>query len=541
MTKQHYQPFPTQTPPELKGAPARVYPVAIIGGGPIGLAAAVDLAQHGVEVIVLDQNNTVSVGSRAICWAKRTLDIFDRLGVGERMVRKGVTWQTGRLFHAQQEVFNFDLLPDTDYKMPAFVNLQQYHVEQYLVDRAGDFPDLIDLRFNNTVTDHVTSDTGVSLQISTPEGDYSLQAEYVIACDGANSPTRKRMGLSFEGESFEERFLIADIEMEDDPFANADNAERWFWFKPPFHEGQSALLHKQPDNIYRIDLQLGADTNPEEESRHENVTPRIQQIMGDKSFQLDWVSVYRFRCARLAQFVHGRLLFAGDSAHVVSPFGARGGNGGTHDVDNLCWKLAAVIQGRAPASLLDSYEQERGHGADENIRHSARATRFMSPANDMERLFRDEILSLAADLPFARAWINSGRLSTPCSLIDMPLQTSDTSDTLADDSRCGLVAPDLPLDNGDWLLASLSRNSFTLLLVGVNQTSIIDSSNLLDALPVVTISLTEHAQRRYGRGAFLIRPDQHIAARWEGTDLNASLVRLAWDRALGLADKAHAA
>ena len=531
MTKYTHPEFVSSTPPELNGGPAPDrYPVVIIGAGPIGLAAAIDLALHQVPVVVLDDNNKVSVGSRAICWAKRTLEIYDRLGIGERMIDKGVTWQTGRLFHGDNEVFNFDLQPDTGYKMPAFINLQQYYVEQYLVERAREFPTLIDLRFLNKVTEHTLHADGVTLDISSNYGDYQLQADYVLACDGAGSPTRKRMNLAFEGQTFEERFLIADIEMAQAPFHSDDIAERWFWFKPPFHEGQSALLHKQPDNIYRIDLQLGPDADPDYEKQPDVVIPRIRQIVGDNPFELDWVSVYRFTCARLERFVHGRLLFVGDSAHVVSPFGARGGNGGIQDVDNLAWKLAAVIHGTAPESLLETYNTERIHGSDENIRHSAQATRFMSPVSAMERQLRDEVLSLSKDHPFARSLINSGRLSTPCHLTELghsaaicdDQSTTDTAadSTLPDSSLPGRVAPDAPLQDDTWLIASLGQQ-FTLLTVQSNDDR--DTNNLMTAIaahplpPLIQpLHITNNpiVSERYGDGVFLIRPDQHIAARW---------------------------
>ncbi len=531
---QQYPAFDFKTPPELSGNTDTHYSVAIVGAGPIGLSAAIDLALQGIAVVVLDDNNVVSVGSRAICWAKRSLEIYDRLGVGERMLEKGVTWKTGRLFHGSDEVYNFDLLPEAGHKMPAFINLQQYHVEQYLVERAQEFPDLIDLRFKHKVVDHVIADDNVSLCIETPEGPYSLTADYVLACDGAGSPTRKRMGLSFEGQTFEERFLIADIEMQGNPFPDANNPERWFWFKPPFHEGQSALLHKQPDNIYRIDLQLGADADPVAESQPDNVIPRIKEIVGDEPFELSWVSVYKFSCAKLDQFVHGRLLFVGDSAHVVSPFGARGGNGGMHDVDNLCWKLALVVKGEAPQSLLQTYEEERGHGASENIKNSAQATRFMSPNSDMERLYRDEILDLAGDLPFARSLINSGRLSTPCVLDGMTLQSDepqveDADEPLSIHSLNGKAAPDLPTDNNGWLLNNLG-NSFTLLLVDCDAP---DEMTSIESLSLVKLEGNDYAYNRYGKGAFLIRPDQHIAARWPSRAVNVESVAAALSKACG--------
>ncbi|MEK9936430.1 MAG: FAD-dependent monooxygenase, partial [Rhodobiaceae bacterium] len=282
MARYQFEPFDYVTPPELSGAASASAPVIIVGAGPIGLAAAIDLATHGVASIVVDDNNVVSVGSRAICWAKRSLEIFDRLGVGERMLEKGVTWKLGRVYRGDREVYNFDLLPEDGHKFPAFINLQQYYVEQFLVERCADFPDLIDLRFKNRVLSVGQDETGVTAEIDTPDGAYTLRGEYLLACDGANSRIRRQFGLDFEGRHFEERFLIADVEMEAD-----FPSERWFWFAPTFHPGQSALLHKQPDNIYRIDLQLGPDADPEEEKKPENVIPRIEKIVGGRPFKLD--------------------------------------------------------------------------------------------------------------------------------------------------------------------------------------------------------------------------------------------------------------
>ena len=498
-----YRPFPYVPPPGLT-APEPRHPVVIAGAGPIGLAAAIDLAQYGVPVVLLDDNNVVSVGSRAICWSKRSLEILDRLGVGQQAVDKGVTWQIGRTLHREAEVFSFDLQPEAGHKMPAFVNLQQYHVESYLVARAQGLP-LIDLRFLNRVTGVARTHDAVEISIETPDGPYTLTADWLVACDGAKSPIRGMLGLDFEGELFEERFLIADIEMQADM-----PPERRFWFEPTFHPGQSALLHKQPDNIYRIDLQLGWDADPEAEKHPEKVIPRIARVVGHNDFRLDWVSVYTFQCRRLRRFVEGRVIFAGDSAHVVSPFGARGGNGGLQDVDALGWRLAAVLQGRAPASALNAYDRERQHGADENILNSARATRFMSPADGIERLFRDSVLALAAHAPFARPLVNSGRLSRPCIY---PLTVPDDAGLPAA-ARPGTVAPDAPLGDG-WLIDALGRTP-VLLALGQPAPAI--------GIPTLTPALNDTLRARYlGTAAaalYLVRPDQVIHARWTVADAN---------------------
>lgn len=508
-------PYDYVAPPGLTAREPR-HPVLIVGAGPIGLAAALELANHGVASVVLDDNNVVSVGSRAICWSKRSLEILDRLGVAEACLRKGVTWKVGRTYHRDKEVFNFDLLPEAGHKMPAFVNLQQYYVEEYLV-AAAQACDLVDLRFKNKVTEVTQGDEAVTVTIETPDGVYGLEGQYLLACDGARSPIRAMMDLGFEGELFEERFLIADIEMEAD-----FPSERRFWFEPTFHPGQSALLHKQPDNIYRIDLQLGWDADPEEEKKPERIIPRIERVVGHSDFTLDWTSIYTFQCRRLERFVHGRVIFVGDSAHVVSPFGARGGNGGLQDVDALGWRLAAVVRGRAPAALLGRYDAERIFGTDENILNSSRSTRFMSPADGAERWFRDATLALASAAPFARPMVNSGRLSVPCVY---PLLGPD-AEGLPTPSRPGAVAPDAPLGNG-WLLDEFG-GEMSLLAVGCEAPA--DTG-----LKVVRPEVTELLRRRYlGRAesaVYLIRPDQVIAGRWLTADAGTvkALVADIWE------------
>jgi 3-(3-hydroxy-phenyl)propionate hydroxylase len=523
--------FPFARPPELDGGAGRRWPVAIVGAGPVGLAAAIDLALHGIASVVIDESNVVSTGSRAICWSKRTLEIFDRLGVGDRMVAKGVTWKVGRLFHRGREVYAFDLLPEPGHKRPAFINLQQYYVEEYLIGRARDFPDLIELRFMSHVTGVGQESDHAWVDVETPEGAYRLAADYVIACDGVRSTVRRSLGLDFIGRAFEERFLITDVEM-----AAEFPSERWFWFEPPFHDGQSALLHKQPDNIYRIDLQLGPGTDPEEERRPERVIPRIKAMVGERSFEIDWISVYTFQCRRLERFVHGRVIFAGDSAHIVSPFGARGGNGGIQDVDNLCWKLAAVLKGEAAPNLIETYNTERVHGADENILNSSRATSFMTPKSRMERLFRDEVLALAGTHPFARQLVNSGRLSRPCSLAGFPLGSPDTTGlggTMVPGAPC-LDAP-IRAASGEagWLLDHLGGDFVALgfetlpsTSSGVRRLIVGPSGDLQDAEGLLAA--------RYGGApgvAYLIRPDQHVVARFR--DPTADDIADAFARANG--------
>jgi 3-(3-hydroxy-phenyl)propionate hydroxylase len=521
-------------------APAR-RPVVVVGAGPVGLALAIDLAQRGVPVVLLDNDNVLSSGSRAICFAKRTLEIFDRLGCGERMVDKGVSWNVGRVFFRNEQIYSFDLLPEAGHARPAFINLQQYYVEGFLAERAAELP-LIDVRWKNSVSGIEQHADHVTLTVDTPDGPYLLQADYVAACDGGRSSLRRLLGQESKGRQFKDRFLIADVKMKlDRP------AERWFWFDPEFHRNQSVLLHMQPDNVWRIDFQLGWDADPEEEKKPEKIIPRVKALLGDDAqFELEWASVYTFSCLRMDAFRQGRVFFAGDSAHGVSPFGARGANSGVQDAENLAWKLAAVLQGRAADALLDSYGQEREYAADENIRHSTRATDFITPKSDISRLFRDAVLQLAKRHAFARTLVNSGRLSVPATLHGSTLNTAD-SDDFQGLMVPGAVAADAPRVSAEgvagWLLQQTARHGFTALVFGAGEASDRAACVVADvahdvgvAVEVVRVPLDDtHASARDRYDAregtvYLLRPDQHVCARWR--QAQAADIRNAFKRTL---------
>ena len=533
------QVFEYRRSPEQSEMTPALHPVVIAGAGPVGLALAIDLAQRGVRVLLLDNDNKLSSGSRAICFAKRTLEIFDRLGPGERMVRKGVSWNTGHVYFKDAAVYSFDLLPDAapdsprTQQRPAFINLQQYHVEGMLVERALELPN-IEIRWKNSVVGVQQQSDAVALRIDTPDGGYTLHAEYVVACDGARSAVRSLMRLESSGRVFRDRFLIADVRMD----ANLPE-ERRFWFDPPFHPGQSVLLHKQADGMWRVDFQLGWDVDPERERDPARVEPRVRALLDSVgalgvNFSLVWASVYTFACQRMQRFRHGRVLFAGDAAHGVSPFGARGANSGVQDADNLGWKLALVSQGRAPDELLDSYASEREMAADENILNSTRATDFITPKSEVSRLFRDAVLALSREHAFARRLVNSGRLAVPTTLLGSVLNTPDVDafDGAMVPGAAALDAPLLQDGNASWLLRELGAD-FTLLVFG-------DPPPWAPGLPVKIVVVGESGLRdaagwattRYDARpgtACLFRPDQHVCARWRTP--TEALVRAALRRA----------
>jgi len=517
------------SPDQDAAAPVR-HPVIVVGAGPAGLSAALDLALKDVPVLLLDDNDQVSTGSRAICFAKRTLEIMDRLGCGQPLVDKGVTWNKGKVFFDERKVYEFDLLTEAGHRRPAFINLQQFHFEAVLLERLRELQAEgrpVEIRGRNKVTGVTRDDSGVQLTVETPDGPYTLEADWLVACDGAKSPIRSFMGLDFHGRVFEDNFLIADVKMEAD-----FPTERWFWFDPPFNRGQSALLHKQPDGVWRIDLQLGWDINRKVEMREENVIPRLKAMLGEEAkFSLEWVSIYTFQCRRMERFAHGRVLFAGDSAHQVSPFGARGANSGLQDADNLAWKLKLVLDGTAPESLMESYNRERVQAADENILNSTRSTDFITPKSDISRIFRDAVLDLAEEHAFARPLVNSGRLSLPTTYAGSALNGMDALPGGPERSRPGTPAVDAPVGNG-WLLDMLGED-FTLL--GLNADLPAKPNGARPTLKSIRVDMAEDRsgalrERYLGRAeqaVYLIRPDQHVAARWPAYDAAAVTAALA--------------
>jgi len=498
---------------DLVGTNVAGHSVVVVGAGPVGLSLAIDLAQRGQSVVLLDDADRIGDGSRAICFSKRSLEFWDRLGVGQRMVDKGVVWQVGKIFHGDSLLYQFDLLPEQGHKRPAFINLQQFYAEAYLVDRVEELPD-ISLRWRNRVVGIEQRNDHVILSIDTPDGPYRIAANYVVACDGARSSLRQMVGAEFSGQVFEDQFLIADVKM-----TAEFPTERWFWFDPPFHQGRSALLHKQPDDVWRIDLQLDRDADPVVEKQPGNVRPRIARMLGHEQFDFEWISLYKFQCRRMARFLHGRVIFAGDAAHQVSPFGARGANSGLEDAENLGWKLDRVLRKTSPEALLESYHVERSQAADENIRESTRSTDFMAPNSPYEARLRKAVLSLAKETEFGKRMVNGGRLSVP-SVYETSLSTAD-DDEWQGGPRPGASMVDAriaPPESGLEYLTDAFKafgRGFTILQFANGAADWPDGVGII-RIGGISDSL-ETLRARYDAEpatAYLFRPDGYVAARF---------------------------
>lgn len=374
-----------------------------------------------MPALLLDEDNTVGVkgaSSRGICYAQKTLEIFKRLGLYERIARKGVQWSVGRTFAGEDEVYSFDLRQQQTHSLslePPFINIQQFYIEGFLVEQIyqlGKTKPGIDIRWNNRITAFEQNADHATLSITTPAGDYSLQADHVIDCSGSRSPFRAWCKASVTAKKGDDRWCIADVRFKDHP-----PVERHTWVEAPFNENRAVWQHLMADDVWRIDYQMAPNCDPEQVSREEVVRARLnaqfKRELGADECEVVWVGPYAYRSECLDELRHGRVFFVGDSAHVVSPFGARGGNSGVQDADNLAWKLAAVLKGRASPQLLDSYSQERHEAAKQNVQVTDRTARFLRPADGAERLFRNAALGLAREHLFARQLVNTGRMSAP--------------------------------------------------------------------------------------------------------------------------------
>jgi 3-(3-hydroxy-phenyl)propionate hydroxylase len=499
-------------PPELAGGASPLYAVAIVGAGLAGLVTALELASRGVHCVLLDDDDTVGaqgLSSRGICHAKRSLEIYDRFGVAERIRAKGVTWNEGDVYVRDERIYTFNLQPEQDQKFPAFVNLQQFYVEQYLVEAlARAAPDA--LRWKSRVVDVQPHADHVALSVETPAGRYGLRAQYVVAADGAHSVLRDKLGAKDEESAlFDNIWCIADVKL-----AGTPGAVRRSYLDAPQNEGGAIWYHQMADGVWRTDWLITHYADPEAEAKPERATQRLRKLLGPgTSFELVWVGPWRFRRRVLEKMRHGRVFFMGDASAQHSPFGARGGNRAVQDANNLAWKLALVVQGKADAALLETYETERHFAARENVEVASRSALFIAPETAGQRLVRDAFLALARKHEWARPMVNVGRLSVASVYAHSPLNAERGAFACAL-AQPGAAAPDGRYREG--FFAQHLQGGFAVAYFGAEGPAIAGAQMLQ-----VARAGHEALFARYGvtgQATYVFRPDGHVLARCTGID-----------------------
>lgn len=393
--------------------------VLVVGGGPVGMVSALLLAKAGVPSIVLEALPARElVGSRSICVQGDVLDVLERVGAGAEVAEAGVTWRHGRTYYREHQVSEITFPEVGDRAFPPFVNTPQTVVELLLEQRVIDEP-LIDFRYGNEVVAVAQDDDGVTVTVSSSDGETELFGTHCVAADGPRSTLRRLLGLSFDGLSYQDKFLITDIRAKLDLPA----PERRFYFDPQWNPGRQVLLHPQPGDVWRIDWQVPADFDLVAEQAGDGLDRRVRAVLGDVDYDIIWMSVYRFHQRCVPTMRVGRILLAGDAAHVMSPFGARGLNSGISDADNLVWKIVLDRLGLAGPALLDSYDLERRAAAEENLRITGDTMRFLVPQSESDRARRIDVLERSITDPDARAEIDSGKLAEPYFYLSSPLTT----------------------------------------------------------------------------------------------------------------------
>jgi 3-(3-hydroxy-phenyl)propionate hydroxylase len=530
--------YPFVPPADLHTQAPQRYPVVIIGAGLAGLTLATDLSRRGVRCVVLDEDNTVGVrgaSSRGIVYVQRTLEIMRRLGIYERIRDKGVTWSAGKILCGDEVLYEYDFQPNSISEQSPFINLQQFYLEWYLVERLIELGQA-DLRWKSRIVGAQNHADHVVLQVETPAGPYTLEADWVIAADGVNSSMRNLLQLPEHTERGQDRWCITDVR-----FQRSRLNERWTWVEAPFNENRAVWQHLMADNVWRLDFQMAPDADPAQVSQPQVARERVARMLGaNVEFELVWVGPYSYRTMLMERFRHGRLFFIGDAAHAKSPFGARGGNSAIQDADNLGWKLALVLSGRAPEALLDGFNTERHRAAQENIRVTGRSGRFLQPRSEAEFTLRRAVQQLARHHAFARALLNTGRLCVPHHYGGLP--------TVGVASADGRAIANIALQRKGQAIHLLDLLADGLLIAASFGVPREPLQAALDAarLPVRVVEVGVDVVDTHGLlaresgtpfgGIALIRPDSYLSASLATGDVDAFLAAV--QRALGYKETA---
>ncbi len=530
----NYEVYPFVRPAELSGGTPSRQPVVVVGAGPAGLVLAIQLALNGVQCVLVEAEAQVSGGSRALALTKRSMEIIEQCGVAPEFLAQAIIWKDGYSFYKNHIVHHLDIPYAEDDKFSPMTNLAQCIMEKILVDRARALG--VDLRFQTRLEAMEVANNGVTLTLDTPEGNYTLLADWVVGCDGARSAVRRLQGLRFEGKSYESRFVIADFNI-----ALDEPPGRRCYFEPPWLPGHTALMHKAPGGVWRLDYQVPADISDEEalnpQRIHSHIQAQLDYIGVDLPWTIEWTTLYKPNTLTLSSYNHGRVLYCGDAAHLLPVFGVRGMNTGVQDSINLAWKLAAVVQGRAQPELLNSYSTERVADARQICVEAGRSTRMVAPPTRGFRIMQQAVLSLALKHAFPRGLLH-WRTSHPIDYATSPLTWSDDAEKhFAAGPRPGAPAHNVKLADGHLLDAF--EPGFQVLVFGDNETlweqahedvlALRAQGTRVRLLAVRADKLTPggadavlhdphgHAHALWGANpsaVYVIRPDQHVCARW---------------------------
>jgi 3-(3-hydroxy-phenyl)propionate hydroxylase len=505
-------------------------PVLIAGGGPVGLTLAALLARHGVRSLVVEADPGYCTGSRAICISRRSQEILATAGAGDALAAKALPWSGGRSYWRNQEVLHFQMPSEPTQRFAPMVNIQQFYIERFVNEALQGVPEVAQVAWSSRVARVQPGDEGVLVEVETAGGTQPVRTQYLVACDGGRSTVREQLGLQFEGTQYQGRYVIVDIVQE-----TQRPVERLAWFDPPSNPGSTLLMHRQPDDVWRIDYQLRDDEDAAEALKPENILPRVQshlEMIGETApWQLQWSSMYNAKCLTLPDYRagHGRVLFAGDAAHLVPIFGVRGLNSGLDDAANLAWKLALVLEGSASDSLLDSYSAERVPAARENIAYGAKSTEFMAPPDFAFRLMREATLRLAQDEAAVRSLINP-RQSAPVAYDASPLNGPEQGSWTSAQAAPGQPAPEALLQgaHGAFHLTQCFGTEFTCLVFGDGPLPHAMADLAANGVAVLGIApeadAAGQARLRYGvpgghsTALVLVRPDGYVMGRWSGRD-----------------------
>ncbi|MGI5320936.1 FAD-dependent oxidoreductase [Actinomadura nitritigenes] len=482
--------------------------VTVVGGGPVGLLTALGLAHRGVQVTILERKNRVGLGSKAAALTSRSLEILAAVGADGPFLEQGLPWDSGRSFYRGREISRFRIPRPEGRQHPSLINLPQPFMEQFLVDACLEHP-LIDIRWEWAFAGLRQDADGCALAVDAPSGRRTVRTDWVVAADGARSPVRAALGQPLEGVTYTNSFVICDLRM-----TASRGTERLCWFDPPAFPGRTVLLHQLAPDLWRIDYQVSELEDLDEAIDPAVVAPKVAEhfayIGEEAGWEIEWLSLYRAHARSLGSYRHGRVLFAGDAAHILPVFGVRGLNSGIADSVNLAWKLALVARGLAPEALLDTYDWEQRDFYRQNRAYADHSTLYMTPDSDGTRLVRDASLSLALVDPELE-FLADPSYSTPLDWSGGPLVTDDLDAWDTGPASGGLVE-NLPIADGGPHVNDVLGPWFTLLCV--DAAGPVPSTGLLKSVRVEPGGpLGRHLGGLQG-SAYLLRPDRHVLRRW---------------------------